>query len=187
MVFSTITAAASGAMGLFSGVKGLFDSAKAARKRKALMREGKAAEAAWYRRNYYGDFMNDTATRAAMKRVENTLHRNNRQNRAYARINGATPELALARGQQSMQSVENVMGALASQQSAERKRVDAQHLQNMNAFRNAEIADLSQEEQSGANAAAGGFNLLNSALMAVNWGNESKKKYGENNTDNNEQ
>lgn len=181
MVFSTFTAAATGAMGLFSGVKGLFDSAKAARKRRALMREGKAAEAAWYRRNYYGDFMNDSATRAVMKRVENTLHRNNRQNRAYAKINGATPELAVARGQQSMQSMENVMGALASQQSAERKRIEAQHLQNMNSFRNAEIAELSRDEQSAANAAVGGFNLLNSALMGVNWGKESNDN--ENDTD----
>lgn len=173
---STILSAATGAMGLFSGVKGLFDSAKAARKQKALMRESRAAEAAWYRRNYYGDFMNDTASRAAMKRVEKTLHQNNRQNRAYAKINGATPELAVARGQQALQSMENVVGSLAAQQSAERKRVDAIHHQNMNAIRNGEISQLSLDEKSGVNAAVGGLNLLNNALMGVNWGNENNKK-----------
>lgn len=175
MVFSNFLAAASGTAGLFSGVKGLFDSAKAARKRKALLREGKAAEAAWYKRNYYADFMNDTVARAAMKRVENTLLRKNKQNRAYAKINGATPEYAVAQGQNSLQSMENVVGSMAAQQSAERKRIDSIHRQNMNAFRNGEIAQLSLDEQEGANAAVGGFNLLNNALMGVNWGREDDR------------
>lgn len=174
MLVSNLFAAASGATGLFSGVKNLFDSAKAARKRKALMREGKAAETAWYKRNYYADFMNDASARAAMKRVEKTLHSNNRQSRAYAKINGATPEYAVARGQQSLQSMENVVGTLAAQQSAERKRIDAIHQQNMNALRNGEIAQLSFDEEQAANAAGGGFNLLSNALMGVKWGKEDE-------------
>ena len=175
MVFSTITAAASGAMGLFSGVKGLFDSAKAARKRKALMREGKAAEAAWYRRNYYGDFMNDTATRAAMKRVEDTLSRNSRQNRAYAAVTGATPEISLARNEQGLDALGNVVTNIAAQEDSRRASVDAQHLQNQSSLYNQELQNLMYNDSGADEELLGGVSLIEQAIEGVNWGNEFNK------------
>lgn len=162
----------SGALGLYSGVKGLFDAADSARKQRKLVADGRAAESAWYRRNYYGDYLNDSMARAAMKRVENTLRRQGRQNRAYAAVNGATNEYSIARNSQGMSSLENVVSGIAAQQDSNRRRVDAMHLQNMNTIRNGQMNELRMDEQAASSASVGGFNLLNNALMAVNWGKE---------------
>ena len=80
-----------GAFGLYSGVKGVLDKNAASKKSKELRDRAKAEEEAWYRRNYYGSFIDSTAARAAMKRVENSLRRNNEQNRAHSLVMGATP------------------------------------------------------------------------------------------------
>lgn len=162
----------SGAMGLFSGVKGLFDSAKAAREQKRLLSEKKAEEAAWFRRNYYGNYMDSSAARAAMKRVEKTLHNHNKQNRAYEKITGATPELTLARNRQALNSMENVVTNLAAQDDARKNQIESIHRQNVNALNNAELAQLNMQEQQAAQSAAGGFNLLNNALLGATWGKE---------------
>lgn len=172
MSLTGIISGVSGAMGLYSGVKGLFGSAKAAREQRRLMDEAKAAESAWYQRNYYGDYLNNSMARAAMKRVERTLSSRNRENRAYAAVNGATPELALARNRQGMQAMENVVTNLAAQDSENKLRVDAAHKQAMSDLRNRKLTSLSADEQAAARSAASGFNLLNNALLGVNWGKE---------------
>ena len=172
MTFSGLLAGASGALGLYSGVKGLFDSDNAAREQKRLIAESKASEDAWYKRNYYGDYINSTMARAAMKRVERTLRNRNRLNRAYAAVNGATPELTIARNRDGLEAMENVMTSIAAQDSANKSRIDAMHRQNLASIRNKQIENLAFEEQARASAAVGGFNLLNNALMGVNWGKE---------------
>lgn len=93
----TILSGLNGALGLYSGVKGLFGAADARDKQKALLKRAAAVEDSWYRRNYFGDFLNNSSARAAIKRVEKTLSRQNKQNRAYAAINGTTPEYSIAR------------------------------------------------------------------------------------------
>lgn len=173
MVIPGIIAGISSGMGLISGVKGVFDSRRAARKQKKLLNEGKASESAWYKRNYYGDYMDSTMARAALKRVEKTLRTRNKQNRGYAAINGATPELELARNRQNAELLENVATGLAQQDSANKSRIDSIHQQNLNALRNNQLAQLQMDEQAGAQAASQGFALLNNALMGVNWGKES--------------
>lgn len=172
MSFTKFITGASGAMGLLSGVKGMFDSADAARKQKRLQGNAKAEEMAWYKRNYYGDYLNNSVARAAMKRVERTLHNQNKQNRAYAAISGATPELALARNRQALESMENVVSNLAAQDDANKSRIDSMHRQNLNALRNQELGQLSIDEQNAANSAVSGFNLLNNALLGATWGKE---------------
>lgn len=161
-----------GALGLYSGIKGMFDSSKAKRKQQRLMHEASSLENAWYRRNYYGDFLNSSASRAAIKRVENTLRKQNEQNRAYAAINGATPELAVARNRQGLNALENVMTNIASQADTRKQNVDAAHLQNRNALINGRLQDLSLDERMASQSAASGLNLLQDALLGLNWGNE---------------
>lgn len=161
-----------GALGLYSGIKGMFDSSKARRKQERLMREASSLENAWYRRNYYGDFLNDSASRAAIKRVENTLRRQNEQNRAFAAINGATPELAVARNKQGLNALENVMTNVASQADARKRSADSAHLQNKNALINNSLQNLSLDERMAAQSASNGINLFKDALMGLNWGNE---------------
>lgn len=172
MALSGIIGGASAVMGLASGVKGLFDSQRAARKQRKMLNEAKASESAWYKRNYYGDYMNTSMARAALKRVERTMRSQNKQNRGYAAVNGATPELELARNRMAVEQLGNVATGLAAQDSANKSRVDSIHNQNMSALRSNQLGDLRMQEQAGAQAAEQGFGLLNNALLGVKWGKE---------------
>ncbi|MBE6297555.1 MAG: hypothetical protein E7088_03550 [Bacteroidales bacterium] len=171
---SMVLSGLNGAMGLYSGIKGMLDSSSAARRARRLRDRAYAEEEGWYKRNYYDNLFNNTAARAAIKRVENTLRRQNAQNRASSAITGATPEYSLARNEQGLRSMENVMTNIASMESDRRNRVDAMHRQNRASLMNADINDLSFDERMSASAAAGGFNLMQNALMGVNWGREDR-------------
>ncbi len=173
MGISGILSGVSGAVGLYNGVKGLFDSANAARKQKQLIADAKADESAWFKRNYYRNYLDDTMTRAALKRVEQTLHNQNRQNRAYAAINGATPEYSIARNEQGLRSMENIMTNIASQSDTDRRNVENMHRQNVSALRNAQLNNLYSDERVAAADALGGMKLLNDALAGLNWGRET--------------
>lgn len=161
-----------GALGLYSGVKGLFDSADAASRQKKLQKIAKAEEDGWYKRNYYGNFLDNTASRAAVKRVEDTLRRQNQQNRAYSAINGATPELAVARNEQGLRSMENVFTNLAANEDERKMRVDAIHRQNRQALLKGDLDMAADKEKTAANLAANGLNLLQNAILGVKWGRE---------------
>ena len=171
---SMVLSGLNGAMGLYSGIKGMLDSSAAARRAKDLRRRAYAEEEGWYKRNYYDNLFNNTATRAAIKRVENTLRRQNAQNRASGVITGATPEYSLARNEQGLRSMENVMTNMASMESERRNRVDAMHRQNRASLLNADLNDYALDERMSASAAANGLNLMQNALMGVNWGKENR-------------
>lgn len=170
-VFSVLSGV-NGALGLYSGVKGMFDSAKAASRQKSLLDKASRLEDSWYKRNYFADYLNDSSSRAAIKRVEKTLRRQNEQNWAYAAMNGATPELAVARNQQGMDMMENLMTNIASQSDAIKRNVDATHLKNRQALTAQEMANLSLDEKMAAQSASNGIDLFKDALMGLNWGNE---------------
>ena len=115
-----------GALGLYSTVKGLIDSSEAKKKQSKLRQAAQNEENAWYRRNYYGNFMDNSASKAAIKRVENTLRRNNAQERARSVITGSTPEMAIARNEQGLRTMENVVNNLAAL-TAMQGRISMQH------------------------------------------------------------
>lgn len=171
----TILSGLNGALGLYSGVKGLFGAADARDKQKALLKRAAAVEDSWYRRNYFGDFLNNSSARAAIKRVEKTLSRQNKQNRAYAAINGATPEYSIASNQQGLHTMENLMTNLAAQDDARKQNIDAVHRNNKQALMNSELSNLSMDERMAAQSASNVFNLLEDALMGINWGREDDK------------
>lgn len=172
-----VLAGLNGALGLYSGIKGIFDASSAKREQRRLMRKAYAEEDGWYRRNYFGDHLNSTATRAAIKRVENTLRRKSEQDRARSRIVGGTPEYALAQNEQGMRSVENVMTNAAAMESDRKRSVDAQHRQNRNALLGSQSAALANDRSNATQLIGSGLNLLQNALMGVNWGKE-ERKYG---------
>ncbi len=168
----TVLSVANGALGLYSGIKGMFDSAKAKEARKNLMKNASQMENNWFRRNYFSDYLNDSSSRAAIKRVEKTLRKQNEQNRAYAAINGATPELAVARNQQGLNVMDNVMTNIASQSDAVKRNIDSTHLKNRQAIANGQLSQLSLDEKMAAQSATKGLDLFKDALMGLNWGNE---------------
>ena len=172
MSLSMVLTGLNGALGLYSGLKGVLDKNAASKKARELRNNAKAEEAGWYKRNYYESFIDNTAAKAAMKRVENTLRQNNRQNRAHAIIMGATPEYSVAANEQGLRSMENMMTNMAAQESERKSQVDAIHRQNKNAFLANELNELANDERMAMAAATNGYNLLQNALLGSKWGKE---------------
>ena len=175
MSLSMVLTGLNGALGLYSGVKGMLDASKASQSAKSLRNKAKAEEEGWYRRNYYENYMNSTTSKAAMKRVENSLRKQNAQSRAQSVITGTTPEFSLARNEQGLRSMENVATNLASMDSNRKSQVDAIHRQNRNAFLNSELNELAKDERLALSIAGNGLNLLQNALLGVEWGREGKR------------
>ena len=161
-----------GALGLYSTVKGLLDSSELKKKQSKLRQDAQNEENAWYRRNYYGNFMDNSASKAAIKRVENTLRRNNEQERARSVITGSTPEMSIARNEQGLRTMENVINNLAAADGNEKRNVDLMHKQSNLALKNSEMQQLSLDERMAKSAATSGYNLMQNALLGAKWGNE---------------
>lgn len=174
MALPMILAGINGALGLYSTVKGMVDSSNAKKQQSNLRKAMQNEENAWYRRNYYGDFMDDKASKAAIKRVENTLRRNNEQERARSVITGSTPEMSVARNEQGLRTMENVINNLAAADSNRKNNLDMVHNQNNLALKNAEQQQLSLDERMAKSAASNGYNLMQNALLGVNWGKEKR-------------
>ena len=170
-VFKILTGL-NGALGLYSGVKGVLDKYAASKSVDALRDKAKAEEEGWYRRNYYENFIDSTAARAAMKRVENSLRRNNEQRRAHSIVTGATPEYSIAGNEQGLRSMENVVTNLAAQDDNRKSQVDAIHRQRKNALLNSELNELANDERMAISAATNGYNLFQNALLGTQWGRE---------------
>ena len=174
MALPMILAGINGALGLYSTVKGMVDSSNAKKQQSNLRKAMQNEENAWYRRNYYGNFMDDKASKAAIKRVENTLRRNNEQERARSVITGSTPEMSVARNEQGLRTMENVINNLAAADSNRKNNLDMVHNQNNLALKNAEQQQLSLDERMAKSAASNGYNLMQNALLGVNWGKEKR-------------
>ena len=174
-LLSGIMTGLTGGLQLYSGVKRLFGERERKREAERILANARANEQAWYKRNYYNDYFNSSMARAAMKRVEDTLSRNSRQNRAYAAVTGATPEFSLARNEQGLNALDNVATNIASQESEKRASVDAQHLQNQSSLYNQEVRNVMYDDSGGDAELLGGVSLIERAIEGVNWGNEFNK------------
>jgi hypothetical protein len=172
MALPLIMTGINGALGLYSTVKGLIDSSESKKKQSKLRRDAQNEENAWFRRNYYGNFMDNAASKAAIKRVENTLRRNNEQERARSIITGSTPELSIARNEQGLRAMENVVNNLAAADGNAKRSVDMAHKQSNLALKSAEQQQLSLDERMAKSAAQSGYNLMQNALLGVKWGRE---------------
>ena len=61
MSLSMFLSGMNGALGLYYGVKGALDARRASDEAKQLRKNAQAEESSWYRRNYYGNFLDNTA------------------------------------------------------------------------------------------------------------------------------
>ena len=166
---SALLTGISGGLKLFSGIKGLFDGDSDA---KRLFDNTRAAEQAWYKRNYYNDYLNSSMARAAIKRVEDTLSRNARQNRAHAVIAGGTPEYSLAASAEGLRSMDSLLTDLASRESQRRQSVDSQHLENLSSFADNETSWNRSVKLQADKDLANGLELIADAVKGVKWGKE---------------
>lgn len=172
MTLPMIMTGINGALGLYSIVKGAIDSSESKKKQEKLRRDAQNEENAWYRRNYYANFMDNSASKAAIKRVENTLRRNNAQERARSVITGGTPEISVARNEQGLRAMENVVNNLAANDGNAKRYVDMAHKQSNLALNSAEQQQLSLDERMSKSAARSGYNLMQNALLGAKWGKE---------------
>lgn len=159
--------------GLASGIFGGIKSAKAAREQQRLINEQESKNNAWYNRNYYQNYMESAEAQAAMKRVENTLKKQNQEARATAAVMGSTPEAAVAQQQANNEILDNTATGLAEQATQRKMQVDAANQQNQNAILNARLGQSQMNEQGGAQLMSNGLGLIGSAYSMYD-----KKKGG---------
>ena len=159
--------------GLASGIFGGIKSAKAAREQQRLINEQESKNNAWYNRNYYQNYMESAEAQAAMKRVENTLKKQNQEARATAAVMGSTSEAAVAQQQANNEILDNTATGLAAQATHRKVQVDAANQQNQNAILNARLGQSQMNEQGGAQLMSNGLGLIGSAFSMY-----EKKKGG---------
>jgi hypothetical protein len=159
--------------GLASGIFGGIKSAKAAREQQRLINEQESKNNAWYNRNYYQNYMESAEAQAAMKRVENTLKKQNQEARATAAVMGSTPEAAVAQQQANNEILDNTATGLAAQATQRKMQVDAANQQNQNAILNARLGQSQMNEQGGAQLMSNGLGLIGSSFSMYD-----KKKGG---------
>lgn len=159
--------------GLASGIFGGIKSAKAAREQQRLINEQESKNNAWYNRNYYQNYMESAEAQAAMKRVENTLKKQNQEARATAAVMGSTPEASVAQQQANNEILDNTATGLAAQATQRKTQVDAANQQNQNAILNARLGQSQMNEQGGAQLMSNGLGLIGSAFSMY-----EKKKGG---------
>lgn len=159
--------------GLASGIFGGIKSAKAAREQQRLINEQESKNNAWYNRNYYQNYMESAEAQAAMKRVENTLKKQNQEARATAAVMGSTPEAAVAQQQANNEILDNTATGLAAQATQRKTQVDSANQQNQNAILNARLGQSQMNEQGGAQLMSNGLGLIGSAFSMYD-----KKKGG---------
>lgn len=159
--------------GLASGIFGGIKSAKAAREQQRLINEQESKNNAWYNRNYYQNYMESAEAQAAMKRVENTLKKQNQEARATAAVMGSTPEAAVAQQQANNEILDNTATGLAAQATQRKTQVDAANQHNQNAILNARLGQSQMNEQGGAQLMSNGLGLIGSAFSMYD-----KKKGG---------
>lgn len=159
--------------GLASGIFGGIKSAKAAREQQRLINEQESKNNAWYNRNYYQNYMESAEAQAAMKRVENTLKKQNQEARATAAVMGSTPEAAAAQQQANNEIQDNTATGLAAQATQRKMQVDAANQQNQNAILNARLGQSQMNELGGAQLMSNGLGLIGSAFSMYD-----KKKGG---------
>ena len=146
------------------GVLGAIKARKAAEKQRLAIGAQEAKDQAWYDRNYYQNYMDSTMGRAAMKRVEDTLRRNNAANRAAAVVNGSTPEAALAQQEANNAVLANTAEQLAARGDAQRMQVDMMNQQNQRDILNRNMQQYQADEAGGSQLMNNGFNVLGNVV-----------------------
>jgi hypothetical protein len=71
--------------------------------------------------------------------------------------------------------MENVFTNLAANEDDRRMRVDAIHRQNRQALLEGDLKMASDKEKAAAGLAGNGLNLLQNAILGVEWGREKRK------------
>lgn len=160
-----IGAIAGAATGVGSAIFGAFQQRRAAREARRERARLRAANDAWYTRNYYQDYLNTVEAQNAYNRVRNAWAEQTQQARARQAVTGGTPEQAQAVAEAGGEAMGNVMGTLAAQGQQNRQAIDAQKLAMDANLSAQEMAVAEAEQQAGANLINSGIAVATSALQ----------------------
>ena len=168
-----IGAIVSGVAGLGSALIGASQQRKAAREQRRETEKKAANTAAWYKRNYYQDYLNTAAAQNAMQRYRKAWEDNTAQARARLAMTGGTPEQAQAVAEASGEAMGNLMGNLAAQGEQNRQAIDAQKMQMDASLSNERAAIAAAEEAAAANLVNNGIGVAASALGGMEIGKKA--------------
>lgn len=164
-----ITSAVLGAAGAGYGA---WKSADEAKKQEEELAKQRAANEAWYQRNYYQDYLNTVEAQNALKRVRNAWDEHTREARARQAITGGTPEQAQAVAEAGGKAMGDVVGNLAAQGQQNKAAIDAQKLA-MDTNLSQQAAQIAANKQAAAQELiSGGASLITSGLQGIEWGGE---------------
>ena len=153
--------------GLASGIFGASQQRKAAREQRRELARQRAANDAWYKRNYYQDYLNTVEAQNALKRYRNAWAEQTQQARARQAVTGGTPEQAQAVAEAGGEAMGNVMGTLAAQGQQNRQAIDAQKLAMDANISQQQAAMAEAEQQASANLINNGIAVATSALQGL--------------------
>lgn len=148
-----------------SGIFGASQQRKAAREQRRQLARQRAANDAWYKRNYYQDYLNTVEAQNALKRYRNAWAEQAQQARARQAVTGGTPEQAQAVAEAGGEAMGNAMGTLAAQGQQNRQAIDAQKLAMDTNLSQQQMAIAEAEQQASANLINNGIAVATSALQ----------------------
>ena len=169
-------------VGLASGAFGAIKANNARKQQERYLNDQEKKNQEWYNRNYYQNYLDTAEAQAAMKRVEDTMKRNNEQTEATAAIMGATPEAVLAQKQANQEQLGNMATGLAAQATQRKAQVDAVNLQSQQNILNARMGQAQANEAGASQVMNGGLGMIGTALqgsgMLDKWLTPKTKKGG---------
>lgn len=152
--------------GLLSAGYGAWKQSKAAKEEQKAISQQKAANKAWYDRNYYQDYLNTVEAQNAVKRYKDAWGERLSEERARQVISGGTPAQLAAVQEAGAEGMANLMGDLAATGEQKKQAVDAQKLAMDNNMSEREMALARAKQEAGANLMQNGIGVAASSLQA---------------------
>jgi hypothetical protein len=154
-------------VGLASSLYGAHKSASEAKKQEAELARQRAANEAWYNRNYYQDYLNTVQAQNALKQYRNAWAERTKEARARQAISGGTAEQAQAVAEAGGEAMGNMIGNLAAKGQQDRTAIDAQKLA-MDTNLSQQAAQIAENRQAAAQQLmAGGASMITSSLQGM--------------------
>ncbi len=157
----------SAVLGGVATLYGAYKDAKSAKEQEKELARQRAANEAWYNRNYYQDYLNTVEAQNALKRVRNAWEERTREARARQAITGGTPEQAQAVAEAGGEAMGETVGNLAAQGQQNKAAIDAQKLA-MDTNLSQQAAQIAENRQAAAQQLmAGGASMITSGLQSL--------------------
>lgn len=157
-------------IGLATSLYGAHKSSQAAEEQETELARQRAANEAWYNRNYYQDYLNTVQAQNALKQYRNAWAERTKEARARQAISGGTPEQAQAVAEAGGEAMGNMVGNLAAQGEQNKAAIDAQKLAMDNNLSQQAAQIAENRQQAASNLMSSGASMLTSGLQAMDGG-----------------